>query len=259
MLKYILLDERSFRNDGGLTHVKDRCIEFLKVSILLHLIPVMPKLPLCNLHSKKQNCFLHEYIQIPDFVLLDLPPETQTKEVFTWTLKDSFIPNDELFLKYKDAAEKMMLNLKFLDKYESIARNICSQLNRPLCVLHVRRGDYLQILPRLKNTTSPEHIKNILQKHSFADCYIHTNENQDNFFDSLKDIFSIKLFSDFQTLKEINETGDNYALYAIECCIRDLADIRISTFNTTESDKAYLPNNDSAYFSDYLDETKGWQ
>lgn len=60
-------------------------------------------------------------------------------------------------------------------------------------------------------------------------------------------------------LQEIYDSRDNYALYTIECCIRDLADIRISTFNTTQSEPCWLPNNDINFFNDYLDEHKGYQ
>jgi hypothetical protein len=50
-----------------------------------------------------------------------------------------------------------------------------------------------------------------------------------------------------------------YLLLTVECCIRNLCDIKISTFNTTKSEKCWLPNNDIKFFDDYLDEHKGYQ
>ena len=60
-------------------------------------------------------------------------------------------------------------------------------------------------------------------------------------------------------LKQIYDSGDNYALYSIECCIRNLCDIKISTLNTKQAELCWLPNNDGNFFDDYLDEHKGYQ
>ena len=45
-----------------------------------------------------------------------------------------------------------------LKKYKLIALEIVQQIPKPLCVVHVRRGDYLNIHKTLHTTTSPENI-----------------------------------------------------------------------------------------------------
>ena len=118
----------------------------------------------------------------------------------------------------------------------------------------------LDLYNSLNKTTTSENIKNKLEKHDFKSCYIKTNEKNLNYFDELKKYSNnIKFFYDFDILKEIHDSGDNYALYSIECCIRDLCDIRISTLNTTKSNECWLPNNNIHYFNDYLDENEGHQ
>ena len=65
------------------------------------------------------------------------------------------------------------------------------------------------------------------------------------------------MFNDFPVLNQFID--DNYALYTIECCICNLCNIKISTFNTTKSEPCWLPNNDIHFFNDYLDNHKGYQ
>ncbi len=98
-----------------------------------------------------------------------------------------------------------------------------------------------------------------VKKYNFEDCYIKTNETNLSFFDKLKNDFNVKFFTDFDILKEIYDSGDNYALYSVECCMRDLCDIKISTFNTSYSEPCWLPNHDINFFNDYLDNNKGYQ
>ena len=125
-------------------------------------------------------------------------------------------------------------------------------MKRPLCVIHVRRGDYLNIHASLKQTTTPEHINKVLKRHTFQEGYLKTNEDPAFF----KDV-NVKKYTDFSSLTELQD--DNYALYAVECCIRDMADIRISTFNTTKAEPWWLPYHDAHFFHDYLDEHSGYQ
>jgi hypothetical protein len=84
-----------------------------------------------------------------------------------------------------------------------------------------------------------------------------TSEKDTHFFDSLKDKFTLKLYTDFPDLCVLAQ--DNYALYAVECCIRDLSEIRISTFNTKNTHPSVLPKNDPTYFCDSLSELEGFQ
>lgn len=79
-----------------------------------------------------------------------------------------------------------------------------------------------------------------------------TNEKNKEFFNSLRlnQTSRNKLFFqycdfDFDCLKNIN---DNYELYAIETFIMKMSDIRISTFNTANSGKKWLPNQDDFFF-----------
>ena len=88
--------------------------------------------------------------------------------------------------------------------------------------------------------------------------YIMSNENDPNFFDPLKTLYNLKLYSDIPLLKEM-KIRDNYALYAVECFILDFANIRISTFNTINSPKQYLPHLNTNYFHHHLDNTRGLQ
>lgn len=106
-----------------------------------------------------------------------------------------------------------------------------------------KKRDYLNIHDSLNYTTSPENIINKLKKYKFETCYIKTNEPDLTFFDKLK-IYNVKFFKDFDMLKQIYDSGDNYALYSIECCIRNLCDIKISTLNTKQAELCWLPNND---------------
>jgi hypothetical protein len=253
--KYIFLNNYHYSN--GLNDMKDRFTEYLKMSKILNLIPILPEIHLSDHHTTKMNNLLIDYIEVPDFVCIEFPPNKE--EIFYWNLTNQFLPHDELFNEYREQIMKYELNVDFLEKYKKIAAEIVEQLKRPICVVHVRRGDYLNIHESLNYTTSPEHIKNVLSKYTFEDCYIKTNENNLQFFDELKRLYNIKCFSDFHILKEIHDSGDNYALYTIECCIRDLCDIRISTFNTTNSELCWLPNNDIHFFNDYLDDHKGFQ
>lgn len=258
MVKYFCLNENTIYKNG-LNDMKDRFTEFLKLSKIMYLIPILPKIYLSDHHTNKKNNLLTDYIEIPDFVLKELPPNTNSTEVFYWNLTNSFIPCDELYIKYRNQIQKYILNINYLNKYKKIAMEIVDQLKKPICCVHVRRSDYLDIFGSLKFTTTPNHISNILEKYDFNDCYIKTSEKNLTFFDELKKKYNIKLVSDFSILKEIYDSGDNYALYSIECCIRDLCDIRISTFNTKKSEECWLPNNDPNYFIDYLDENSGYQ
>ena len=254
--KYIYLN--NYPGGSGLNDVKDRITEFFKMSIILHLIPILPNVCLSNRHTRKQKSMLFDYIKIPEFVCKTMP--SNTEEIFFWNIT-TFLPLDKLYLKHKKEIHELNFNLEFLDKYKQIASEIVNSLDSPLCCLHVRRGDYLNIHNSLHYTTSPKHIRDVLAKHGdkFTVCYIKSNEKNVHFFDELKKDFNIKLFTDFPILKNIYNSGDNYALYSIECCIRDLSYIKISTFNTTESEQCWLPNFDKTFFIDYLDNHKGYQ
>jgi hypothetical protein len=248
--KYIYLNNFSYQ--AGLTDLKDRFTDYIKISILLNLIPILPTIYLLDCHTNKPNNLLIDYIQVPDFVCREFPENTE--EVFYWNLTNRFIPNDELYQFYQPQLIRLQFFIEYQDKFKEIAAEVVSHMKRPLCVIHVRRGDYLNICPSLQETTSPRHIQQVLERHTFQDCYLKSNEDS-TFFNEL----SVWKYDNFPVLKKIKESGDNYALYAVECCIRDVADLRISTFNTTLAEPWYLPNHDAHFFHDYLDENKGYQ
>ena len=54
--KYIYLN--NFSGGSGLNDVKDRITEFFKMSIILHLIPILPNVCLSNYHTRKQKSML---------------------------------------------------------------------------------------------------------------------------------------------------------------------------------------------------------
>lgn len=248
--KYIYLNNFSYL--AGLSDLKDRFTDYMKISILLSLIPILPKIYLLDSHTNKPNNLLMDYIKVPDFVCREFPENKE--EVFYWNLTNRFIPNDELYQFYEPQLIRLKFFIEYQDKFKEMAAEVVSQMKRPLCVVHVRRGDYLNLLSSLQETTSPSHIQQVLARHNFQDCYLKTNEDS-SFFDGLP----VLRYVDFPALKKIKESGDNYALYAVECCIRDMADLRISTFNTTLAEPWYLPNHDAHFFHDYLDEHKGYQ
>jgi hypothetical protein len=257
--KYIVLHYSLAGGNAGLNDMKDRFVEFLKISKILNLIPILPNFYLTTSHTNKQNNLLSDYIETPDFVYKELPANAKEEEVFHWHV-GTFLPNDKLIINNREQMDVTEIKLEYSKKYENIALDIISQMEKPICVVHIRRGDYLGILGSLHHTTKPENITNILKKYNFKTCYIHTNEKDLSIFDELLYEYNVKFFKDFPVLEKIYyDEGDNYALYTIECCIRDYADIRISTFNTTSAPKTSLPNNDKYYFHDYLDDNTGYQ
>ena len=250
--KYIVL-ELPRRN--GLTDMKDRFTEFLKISRILNLIPIRPTIHLSPYHTSKSRSILTDYIEIPDFVLPELPTGVDRAEILYWIPTDYF--NDLLFRRYKDKIDTYVLSIEFKQCYRELAEKIVATMMRPLCCVHVRRTDYLEIHSSLDIDTQPLNIESVLKKYKFSTCYIMTSEKDKHFFDSLKSKFTLKLYTDFPDLCALAE--DNYALYAVECCIRDLSEIRISTFNTKNSHPSVLPKNDSMYFCDSLSKLEGFQ
>lgn len=257
MPKYIVLDVEL---NSGLNDVKDRFADFLKISKVLNLIPIIPKkMFLTNSHTDKKNNSLLDYIKIPFFVLCNLPRHVNANDIFVYKPKSGFLPSDSLYKTLESKLTKIYIPILFQDKFRALAHRIISKMLKPVCVVHIRRGDYLNIHPSLHATTSAEHITKVLKRHAFRSLYLKTNEKNLGMYSLLKTQFNAKIFTDFQELQTIHASGDNYALYSVECCIRDLCDIRISTFNTRQVNSYWLPNNNSQFFSDYLDEHRGYQ
>ena len=242
--KYLLYAEKEL---AGITHTKGTVARFLKTSKALNCKPILPSIKLATQHSKKLNCKFENYIEIPDWVLLDVPLVAK-KNIIKWNLS-SKISNLTTFDK--------LYCLPWKKSFIEDAKNIITQMKAPVCCVHARRSDYLKIRPSLIKNTSPSHIFNVLNKlkNYFNSVYLMTSEPDPNFFLPLKKKFDLKVCHDFPELK----TDDNYKLYATECCIRDFSSIRVSTFNTTKVCSIFLPNGDPNYFIDYLDPTYGYQ
>ena len=66
--KYIVLE---LSRQNGLTDMKDRFTEFIKISRFMGLIPILPTIYLSSQHTSKEKSILTDYIEIPDFVLSD--------------------------------------------------------------------------------------------------------------------------------------------------------------------------------------------
>ena len=286
MYKYIILNT-NFTYVHGLNDMKNRFSDFLKLSLVLKLIPILPRLKLTKFHlhkgsnsldnapitpittvstelSRKNNddILLENYIIIPNFVLRKIPPNTLPHHIFVWNPTRKFLPNDILIRQYANEMYKINLHIDYNYNFRKIAKNIVKRFSRPICCIHVRRGDYIPLRQSLLHTTTPMHINNVLDKSGGPDhiktLYIMSNENDPNFFDPLKTLYNLKLYSDIPLLKEM-KIRDNYALYAVECFILDFANIRISTFNTINSPKQYLPHLNTNYFHHHLDNTRGLQ
>jgi len=135
------------------------------------------------------------------------------------------------------------------------AQEIINFLPKPFISIHVQRGDYLPLRPSAYKTTQTVYIFNkilrVIRKNpevEYKSVYIYSNEENLNYFNSLKTIPILpKVYTviDFPELIEQRKT-DNYVLYLMEKCIEDAAQNRISTWKTNNS-----------YYSENLDETPG--
>jgi len=264
MKKYIILDIvknapfAACYENRGLTDMKDRLTEFLKLAKALRLQVVMPQIILSDKHSTKKGAMLADYIDIPkEFpVLSQLPKNTSSSEIFIFSPECPLFSHTQLYRDHKSQIDKIKLYIPYKSKYKSIAEEIVNSLRRPLCTIHVRRGDYLGIHESLIETTKSENIAKHLANHTCSDIYIMTNEKSTTFFESLRISHGVKQYFDFEPLIALK---DNYELYCVECYILMLSDIRISTFDTSESKKEFMPYLNPQFFHDNLDKHKGYQ
>ena len=200
-------------------------------------MPILPRIKLSEQFSKKKNCILFDYIDIPNNVLLEIPPKTKKTEIYFYKPTNNFLPRCIIMKKYKTKLDNIPLFIPYKNKFKIIADNVCSKMKKPLMTIHVRRGDYIPIHNSLKENTSPEHIRDVIKKYKFNSVYIMTNEKDKDFFNQLRNDFNIFQYFDFKDLVSIY---DNYELYAIETFIMFNSNFRISTFDTTNSEKKWL-------------------
>ena len=261
MKKYIILDQSGHRGgklaESGLTDMKNRLTEFLKLAMSLRLQPVMPHIILAREHSTKRNAVLADYIDVPKEcrILNQLPKNTPSDEVFVFRPAPIF-KYEGLHLNQETQKAKISLYIPYKSKYKAIAEEIVNSLRRPLCTIHVRRGDYLRIKKSLVETTKPENIAKHLANHTCSDIYIMTNEKSTTFFESLKISHGVKQYFDFEPLIALK---DNYELYCVEWYILSLSDVRISTFDTSKAEVKWMPYLNPKFFHDHLDKHEGYQ
>jgi len=259
--KYLVLETKKLAA-AGLTDTRDRFVEFLKMSRLLGLTPVLPDLRLASHHSERPNCRLQHYIEIPGWVVRGVPWFTPWWKVVRWHPTAGWLPDDILMKKHARDIASLDIPVEWNRRCQEVARQVVSQMNKPICCVHVRRTDYLRIRPSLLQSTTPSHIAKVLERvrsrRPFRSVYVMTSEPDPLFFDALRDVCDLRLDSDVPELHGLR-SSDNYELYAIECCIRDLCDVRVSTFDTKNAEPRYLPHHDPHYFEDHLDSTPGYQ
>ena len=112
-MKYIYFN---YPHVAGLNHIKDRVTEFIKLSLILKLIPILPPMYLIDAHTKKKKSELTDYVKLPDFVCRVLPVDK--KNIFYWDVHTHHTPNNHLYQKHKKEITRMHLHLDFLDVYK---------------------------------------------------------------------------------------------------------------------------------------------
>lgn len=187
------------------------------------LIPIIPKLILTGGHNKGSQKLLADYIDFPS----------------------DFVNTSEEAVKYRyegfpRIAKTIRTHFPFKERFRAVAKTIVAQMPKPLCCIRVRRTDMLLVRP--STDLSVQQINNVLARHSYASVYIMTDEKDKEFFNGIE-----KKYQSFN-FPELAGITDNYELFAIECCIRDLADVRIGMFTT---------HDDTEYYHDYLSDIYG--
>ena len=137
MKKYIILDIHSLdcspetknapfvaalNGHRGLTDMRDRLTEFLKLAKALRLQPVMPDIILSAKHSTKKNARLIDYIDIPkEFpILSQLPKNTPSSEIFIFSPDSAIFSDTQLYCEHKSQIDKITLYIPYKSKYKSI-------------------------------------------------------------------------------------------------------------------------------------------
>lgn len=185
------------------------------------LIPITPKLILTGGHNNGKATLLIDYIDLPaDFV--NSAPDGSTISEITWS-------------PFPHIAKTIRTHFPFKERFKVIARAIVDKMPKPICAVRVRRTDML--IARPESNITIQEVNNVLSRYTYASVYIMTDEKDKSFFDIIE-----KKYQAFN-FPELADIHDNYELFSIECCIRDLCDIRISMFTT---------HDDTEYYHGYL-------
>jgi hypothetical protein len=191
------------------------------------LIPIIPNLILTGGHNNGNQKLLIDYIDLPADFVNSAPTDATSIDIYTYS-------------SFPCIAEMIRTYFPFKERFKAIARTIVDQMQPPICCVRVRRTDMLLVRPNTDLTV--QDINNVLSKYSYGSVYIMTDEKNKQYFDGIE---KKKQFFNFPELSNIN---DNYELFSIECCIRDLCDIRIGMFTM---------HDDTEYYHDYLCDIEG--
>jgi hypothetical protein len=180
-----------------------------------NLIPVLPRLILTAEHNGGKARLLRDYVNIPEEFVREIPIDV--------TFGNIKIYQNEISGKI---AKSIRTHFPFVEKFKRVAENVVKDLPRPLLCIRVRRNDMLHNRSEVVQATSVENIQSVLKQHTYSGLYIMTDEKDLTHFDQIENKF---MFNNFKELAEL-KAEDNYSLFCVENYIRDLSDIRISTF-----------------------------
>jgi len=182
------------------------------------LIPIRPNLILTAGHNKGIQKLLLDYIDLPiEFV--NSKPENAIVEIYT------------PFKFFPCIAKTLRTHFPFKQYFKDRAKKIVAKMPKPICCVRVRRTDML--IARPETNISIQAIKNVLAKYNYNSLYLMTDEKDKNFFNEIE-----KKYQAFN-FPELAKLTDNYELFAIECCMRDLCDIRIGMFSSNDDNEYY--------------------
>ena len=186
------------------------------------LIPVIPNSILSGGHNNGQEKLLIDYIDLPPEFVKSVPGDASEVTTYMWS-------------GFPCIGKEIRTHFPFKEQFKAVAKIIVDKMPRPICSVRVRRTD--MILVRPESDLTVQDINNVLSKYGYASLYLMTDEKNPRFFDGIERKYQSFDFPELANIK------DNYALFAIECCIRDLCDIRIGMFTT---------HDDTEYFHGYL-------
>jgi hypothetical protein len=126
--KYLVLEIKKL-SVAGLTDTRDRFVEFLKISRLLGLTPVLPDMSLASHHSDKRNCLLQHYIEVPGWVVPCVPWFTPWWKILRWNPTAAWLPDDSLLKKHAREVADLDIPIKWNSRCQDVARQVVSQMN----------------------------------------------------------------------------------------------------------------------------------
>lgn len=249
--KYLKMDLSKIKHTQGISAISSVFTNFLRLSKYLNLEPIYPEFILSGYHNYGKPTMFIEYINLPDNVKIESECNSTDENTLIWKVENEWMLSDNFYQQYKDKIQKMkFLNFSIKKQFEILGKKIIDTFKRPICCVHVRRNDYLNIRNSLKLSTMPSAILSKIEslEKNISTVYIMTDETDPTFFDLIKTKYNVKLYVDIAELEQLKKE-DNYKLFLVETYIRDMSDLRISTFKSSRNN----------YYNTYLDEIEGWQ